>query len=141
MTRKIFAAVLALAAGACADLNYNAPTAWQGQLAPTTLEDVGGSVAAAYQGVSIEAGLDLHGAPNTSYGWQINRGTCAAPGQMVGGRGSYPDVNTNDIGTGRLERTFINSSLNDGGAYHAVLVRAADRTVILACGALEQLEF
>jgi hypothetical protein len=141
MTRKILAAVLALAAGACADLNYNSPTAWQGQLASTTAEGVTGSVAAAYQGVSIEAGLDLLGAPNTSYGWQINRGTCAAPGQMVGGRGSYPDVNTTEIGTGRLERTFINSSLNDGGSYHAVIVRASDRSVILACGNLDQLEF
>lgn len=142
MPRNLLAAaVLALAAGACADLNYNQPAAFQGDLAATTAELVTARVAAVYEGLNIEAGMDLTGSPSTAYGWQINRGTCASPGGLVGGRGSYPDVTTSDLGIARVERTFINSTLEPGGTYHAVILRASDRTVVLACGNLQEVEF
>lgn len=131
---------LALLLTACA-LDVNLPTAWQATLLPTTPEDVRGSVAAATVGPSTEAGIDMEGAPNTIYGWQINQGTCASPGAMVGGLGNYPDVETGGGGLGRLERTFVGERLQEGRRYHAVIVRGSDRSVVLSCGDLTRPTF
>ena len=132
---------VALLLSACADLAANVPIALQGALLPTTAANVSGSVAAASAGPSTEAGIDVTGAPNTVYGWQVNQGTCASPGAMLGGLGNYPAVETDGAGAGRLQRTFIGAQLRRGARYHAVIVQESDRSVVLACGNLEAPSF
>ena len=82
--------------------------------------------------------IDITGAEATRYGWQINNGTCAEPGPVVGGRGNYPDVTTDADGRGTIERTFVSEVLTSDREYHAVIVDAATRQTIIACGDLEQ---
>lgn len=118
------------------------PSAWQAELTPTTAENVRGQVAAAsLPQPSLETGMDVEGAPQTTYGWQINRGTCSQPGAMLGGRANYPDVKTNDAGLGRVERTFVSGRLEEGNSYHAVIVNGTNRSLILACGEMQQQSF
>ena len=53
-----------------------------------------------------------------------------------------PDVILLPIGgVARLERTYISASLSENGTYHAVLGDATDRSVVLACGDLERVQF
>lgn len=132
---------LAVLLAACND-PLGIPSAWQAVLTPTTAQDVRGQVAAAsLPQPSLETGMDVQGAPTTTYGWQINHGTCSQPGGMLGGRANYPDVQTNGAGTGRVERTFVSGRLEEGDDYHAVIVRGNDRSVILACGEMVQQAF
>jgi hypothetical protein len=132
---------LAVLLAACSD-PLGIPSAWQAALTPTTAENVRGQVAAAsLPQPSLETGMDVEGAPQTTYGWQINRGTCAQPGAMLGGRANYPDARTNDAGLGRVERTFVSGRLEEGNAYHAVIVNSTNRSLILACGEMEQQSF
>lgn len=140
MTRCVPLAAAVLLA-ACND-PLGLPSAWQAVLSPTTAEGVRGQVAAASLAQpSIETGIDVEGAPLTTYGWQINEGTCTQPGAMIGGRANYPDVQTDDFGRGRVERTFVSGRLEPGRAYHAVILRGSDRSVVLACGDMEQQTF
>lgn len=132
---------LAVLVAACSD-PLGIPSAWQAVLTPTTADDVRGQVAAAsLPQPSLETGMDMEGAPQTTYGWQINRGTCSQPGAMLGGRANYPDVTTNDAGLGRVERTFVSGRLEEGNAYHAVIVSSTDRSRVLACGEMQQQTF
>lgn len=132
---------LAVLLAACSD-PLGIPSAWQAELTPTTAANVRGQVAAAsLPQPSLETGMDVEGAPQTKYGWQINRGTCAQPGIILGGRANYPDVTTNDAGLGRVERTFVSGRLEEGNAYHAVIVSSADRSIVLACGEMVQQTF
>lgn len=125
-------------AAACADITYTAPMAFEAQLQNRTGDGVTGKVAAVTQHRNTQAGLDVNGQEATTYGWQINNGTCTEPGPIVGGRGNYPDVTTNAQGLGTIERTFVADLLVTDREYHAVLVDAATRQTIIACGELEQ---
>lgn len=137
--RVSLAAALLLAA--CSD-PLGLPSAWRAVLEPTTAEGVRGQVAAASLAQpSLETGIDVQGAPETTYGWQLNEGTCAQRGAMLGGRANYPDVTTDGAGLGRVERTFVSGRLEEGRAYHAVILRGSDRSVVLACGNMEQQTF
>lgn len=138
---KRISLTLAVLLAACDD-PLGTPSAWQAVLTPTTAAGVRGQVAAASLAQpSLETGIDVQGAPQTTYGWQINHGTCARPGAMLGGRANYPDVRTGDAGLGRVERTFVSGRLLKGGEYHAVIVDSSDRSVILACGEMVQQTF
>lgn len=138
-----FAALLALSAlAACSDITYQAPVAWNGTLLPRNDSDVTGTVAAVSQGrTNTEAGLDVVGAASTTYGWQINRGTCTSPGAILGGRGAYANVTTNNNGDGTVPSAFISALMPRGEEFHAVIVDAQNRSLILACGNLTALSF
>jgi hypothetical protein len=138
-----FAPVLLLAAlAACSDINYQAPVAWQGSLLPRTDAEVTGSVAAVSQGRrQTQAGIEVNGPLNTTLGWQINLGTCDAPGAILGGRGAYADFTTNETGVGRISNTFISALMPPDGQFHAVVVDPDNRSVIVACGNLERASF
>jgi hypothetical protein len=135
--------LLTLAAlAACSDVTYQAPVAWGGTLLPRNESGVTGSVAAVSQGRSnTEAGIDVVGADNTVYGWQINSGTCASPGSILGGRGAYANVTTNSNGDGTVASTFISALMPEGGEFHAVIVDAQNRSLILACGDMTEAAF
>lgn len=134
-TRLIAAFTLATAA-ACSDITHTEAVALQGRLTSRTEDGVFGQAAAVSQFRNTEAGIDVTGASLTTYGWQINHGTCAQPGPILGGRGNYPDVTTTDRGTGQIQRTFVSEILRDGEEYHGVIVDAATRKIVLACGDL-----
>ena len=137
------ALLLALAAlAACSEITYQAPVAWRGTMLPRNDSGVTGSVAAVSQGRNnTEAGMDVDGNPGTTYGWQINRGTCASPGPILGGRGAYANVTTNASGEGTIETTFIAALMPRDEQFHAVVVDAQSRTTILACGDLAEASF
>ncbi|HEX5869586.1 MAG TPA: hypothetical protein VFY65_04160 [Longimicrobium sp.] len=142
MYRRFAALLLLASATACGDLTYQAPVAWRGTLLPRTDAGVTGSVAAVSQGRrQTEAGFEMDGASNTTYGWAINTGTCANPGGVLGGRGAYADVATNNSGEGRIESTFVSALMAPGEQFHAVIVNATNRSLILACGDLEEAAF
>lgn len=136
------AVLLALSAlAACGDITYQAPVAWNGTLLPRNDSGVTGTVAAVSQGRrNTEAGLDVVGDANTTYGWQINEGTCSAPGPILGGRGAYANVTTNNNGDGTVEFTFISALMPSGSQFHAVILNS-QRTVILACGDMAEATF
>jgi hypothetical protein len=127
---------------ACSDVTYQPQTAFSANVLPLSTPPVRATVAAVSQGRrETRAGIELTGAGGTTYGWQINEGTCATPGPMLGGRGAYPDVVTNAGGGGEVNQTFIAGLMRRGDSYHAVIVDAATRANILACGNFEQLQF
>jgi hypothetical protein len=138
-----FAAMLLLASmSACSDLTYQAPVAWQGGLLPRNESGITGSVAAVSQGRrQTEAGIDMDGPGSSTFGWQINRGTCSNPGAILGGRGAYADITTSSSGEGRIESTFISALMATGEQFHAVIVDKDNRSLILACGDLEEAAF
>ncbi|HEX2206343.1 MAG TPA: hypothetical protein VHG93_01570 [Longimicrobium sp.] len=139
MYRPFAALFLLASAAACSDITYQAPVAWQGGLLPRTEDGITGSVAAVSQGRrQTEAGIDLDGRANATYGWQINTGTCTSPGPILGGRGAYANIVTNSSGEGRIVSTFISALMEPGEQFHAVIVDAENRSLILACGNLEQ---
>ncbi|HEX6368086.1 MAG TPA: hypothetical protein VF006_04075 [Longimicrobium sp.] len=138
-----FAVLLLLASSAaCSDLTYQAPTAWRGTLLPRTEAGITGSVAAVSEGRrQTQAGFEMDGTAGTTFGWQMNHGTCANPGPILGGRGAYANVTTNASGEGRVESTFISVLMSPGEQFHAVIVDAQNRSLILACGDLEEASF
>lgn len=142
MYRSLAALLLLTSAAACSDLTYQAPIAWRGTLLPRTDLGVTGSVAAVSQGRrQTEAGFEMDGPANSTFGWAIQTGTCDDPGAVLGGRGAYADITTNSSGEGRIESTFVSALMSEGEQFHAVIVAANNRALILACGDLEQASF
>lgn len=142
---KPFAALaLTLAVSACSDITNQSPVAFQGTLAGTIGgQSFTGSVAVASQGRnSTEAGIEVVlPTAGTKVGWQINEGTCASPGEIVGGRGAYVDLTAGNDRVARVERTFISGRLSAEGRYHAVVLEPVNRTTVLGCGNLERVQF
>lgn len=143
-TRSLTLALFCTLGAAClGDSTYQPPTAYRARLLPTMAgSSISGTVDAVSQGRrETAAGLNAVGELDTKYGWQINEGSCAQPGPMLGGRGGYPDFTTDDEGRGRVNETFIVGLIERERPYHAVIVDATTRTTILACGDFERLTF
>lgn len=140
---KRFTAVLLVLAGtaACIDSTFQPPVAFQADLTPVGAETITGSVAAVSQGRASEAGITVRlGQAGRIVGWEIRLGTCASGGERLGGRGAYPDLTGDSSGGANVERTPINESMDADGRYHAVVVNAADRSVVLACANLVKVQ-
>jgi hypothetical protein len=144
MFKPYAALALTLFVSACSDITNQSPVAFQGTIAGTVGgQSFTGSVAVASQGRNAtEAGIEVVlPTAGTKVGWQINEGTCANPGEIVGGRGAYVDLTAGNDRIARVERTFISGRLTADGRYHAVVVNSTDRTVVLGCGNLERVQF
>jgi hypothetical protein len=140
---KRFTAVLLVLAGtaACIDTAFQEPVAFQANLVPVGAETISGSVAAVSQGRASEAGITARlGQAGRMVGWEIRMGTCASGGERLGGRGAYPDLTGDATGAANVERTPINETMDADARYHAVVVNAADRSVVLACANLVQVQ-
>jgi hypothetical protein len=131
-----------VALGACNEpLTYPGSVPFEATLAPVgTTSTITGVVSAVSQGrsttqtaIGIEGGL-----PATRYAWRIVNGTCAAPGTVVGGGGSYPDFTTSSDGSGSLVGAFVNALLLRDAPYAALVYGGANRDQIVACGPLEE---
>lgn len=140
-TRLLLLALAAAPAGGCIDVTYEDPAAFSGTLVSTTPAGVSGQVAAVSQFRNTEAGIDVKADGPGVFGWQIRHGTCASPGEIVGGSGNYPDVTTGASGTGTVERSFISERLDRERQYHAVIVDVQTRQTVLACGTLDRRTF
>jgi hypothetical protein len=136
----------ALAAGflglaACgSDLVYPGDVPFQANLLPVGGSGVVGTVSAVSQGrntTELGVGID-GGVANTAYGWRIVTGTCAAPGAVVGGVGSYPVFTTDNQGSGSVVGAFINVLLLRDTPYAAAVYGGANRDQMVACGPLEE---
>lgn len=142
MFRPLAVLLVLASAAACSDITYQAPVAWRGNLLPRTDAGITGSVAAVSEGRrQTLAGIEIDGPAGTTFGWQINTGTCAQPGAILGGRGAYADITTNSSGEGRIEETFISGLMPEDRDHHAVIVEANNRSLIHACGDLEVASF
>lgn len=135
-------------AGCLGDPVYQPPTAFRARVLAVGGGAVNGTVETISQGRGdTEAGLNAVGEPSTTYGWQINKGTCAQPGAVLSGQSVYPDFTTtapdtiNPGGRGRVDRIYIARLMTPDEAYHAVIVNAGARSTILACGDFERLRF
>lgn len=145
MKRRNFARLAALGAAmglaACSDpLTYPGGVPFEATLAPVNNSGITGVVSAISQGrnttqtaISIDNGM-----PETRYAWRILEGTCAAPGALVGGAGSYPDITTNTTGAASLVGAFLNVLLLRDTPYAAVVYGGANRDQLVACGPLEE---
>lgn len=123
-------------AAACVPDASPGPTTWEAVLSSGGL--LTGTVAAVSTEQRIEAAISIAGAqPDSTYAWQLREGTCAAPGDLVGGRAVYPTLTANDAGTATAE-TVIAGTLQPDGTYHAALLTGTESAVRLACGALER---
>jgi hypothetical protein len=143
LTRSLTAALFCtLGAGCLGESTFQPPTAFRARVLPTAGNDVTGTVEAVSQGrQDTRAGLNVVGELNARYGWQINQGSCAQPGPILGARGAYPDFTTNGEGRGRVNETFIAGLIDRDEPYHAVIVDPANRATILACGNFDRLQF
>jgi len=146
-----------LGAGCLGDPAYQPPTPLRARLVPVGGSTVVGTVEAISQGRGdTEAGLNIVGRPSTTYGWQINQGTCEQPGAVLGGVAVYPDFRTasdtiasdtvaSDTtrrpGRGRVDRIYIARLMARDQDYHAIIVNADTRSIILACGNFDRIRF
>jgi hypothetical protein len=141
--RVVLAALLALGAAGCSDINYQAPTAWRADILPVGPVDQGvaGSSAAASQGRrTTEAGISIDGQAGATYSWRINQGTCASPGPLLGGQGAYPSFTAEADGEGEVQRTFISALMETGEQYHVTVLLAGGNTIV-GCGDYNELSF
>jgi hypothetical protein len=139
IVRRTTLAAGLLALAACADeLVYPGGVPFQANLLPVGGSGIAGTISAVSQGrntTEIGVGID-GGQPSTTYAWRIHNGTCAAPGAVVGGVGSYPPFTTTTEGTGSVVGAFLNVLLLRGTPYAAAVYGGANRDQMVACGPL-----
>lgn len=140
-SRLLLIALAGAPAGACIEVTHEPPVVFSGSLLATTPAGVSGQVAVVTQFRNTEAGIDVRASGAGVFGWQINHGTCDSPGEIVSGRGNYPDVTTSAEGSGTVNRSFVSEQLNGDRQYHAVIVDAETRQTVLACGNLGRRTF
>ena len=125
---------------ACDSPTDPTPSVWEADLAPTSPAGVAGSIAAATQAGRTEASILIENAePATTYDWRINRGTCEEEGTIAGGQAVYPELTTDQNGSGTEETSFA-ELLQDNGAYAArvLLPASGGGGTVVACGELER---
>jgi hypothetical protein len=134
---------------ACTEpLTYPAPVPFQAELLPVSGSGITGVVSAISQGRNTtETAIGISGAQfSTRYAWRIHLGTCAAPGAVVGGAGSYPDFTTtarqteepDETASGSVVGAFLNVLLVRDTPYAAVVYGGANRDQVVACGPLDE---
>jgi hypothetical protein len=116
------------------DLGLQPATPFRAELQPVGGSGVQGSSAALSAGrSSSEAGIELIGAPLTTYGWEVRSGNCAGGGTLLGGVAAFRDLTTDNLGHGSIQRIFFSAVMSSSGQYHVVAL-TADRGTIVACG-------
>lgn len=140
------AAALLVAAG-CSNTAPTGPTtlsAWEGTLAPvlstspdSTLVLITGNIAALVREAGTEVGIGLQAFedPDLVMDWGLYTGLCDVPGDLLGARTDYPQVDQSQLdATAILEEKLV-----EGDTYY-VSVTDASTGQELACGNLSQTE-
>ena len=131
--------IVVCALAACSDAILPEITTWEGQLTPLTPQDrASGSVAAVANSGQTQTSIQiLGGQPGRSYAWRITTGSCAAPGDVVGGLAVYPVLTPGEEGTASAE-TILSRQLASDGSHAAWLYvqGPGGGETRVACGAL-----
>jgi hypothetical protein len=116
-------------------------TIWEADLVATG-EFVGltGSAAAVAEEARrrTEASIRIDGGPPSSVlPWRIRAGPCLVGGDVHGSPVSYPDLTTNELGSGSVD-TVLPQALRAGRTYSVEVWRGPADEQPIACGALNQ---
>lgn len=119
----------------CSTTTAPAFTAWEGTLSAMDPHDlIEGSVAVNSQRDRLNAGIQVNNAPSgQTLTWQLRSGTCAAPGDIVGGRAVYP-VLAPDVRGSATAEALVDRSLHTDGQYQASVLDTT--AAVIACGPL-----
>jgi hypothetical protein len=127
--------------GGCRDISGPVSTAWEGELQPTGLLPLQGSVAVVSRLGRSETSIRISGAePGATYSWRIRSGSCQDGGAVVGGTAVYPEIVADPSGTAE-GGTVLSRELDPGGTYAAWLfeVAAGPTEELIACGEILRL--
>lgn len=110
---------------------------WTGELEGATgYEQVEGDVEVKSKGSTFTAKIDVSGAAQGAYKWEVAGNTCADPGNRVGAAATYTDLNVGEGGTASRNVT-VTGTLNGTAKYHAAVFRVVDdERVNVACADL-----
>ncbi|MEK9501111.1 hypothetical protein [Gaopeijia maritima] len=91
----------------CGDTTAPLVTAWRATLTPVLPYAISGRAAALTQAGRTRVTISIEGAEiESSYAWRVERGTCAAPGALVGGVASYPPLEPGAGGSAEAEASL-----------------------------------
>lgn len=109
---------------------------WEGELIASGggFDSLRGSVAAISDSRRTQASIRIEGAEEERYLWRIRRGSCVAPGPVVGSLAAYRELLPDNSGGATVNAT-LSEPMPAGSSYHAILVRGSDESTA-ACGAL-----
>ena len=112
---------------------------WTGELEGATgYEQVEGDVEVKSKGSTFTAKIDVTGAAQGAYRWEVAGGTCAQPGSRVGAAAAYTNLDVGQEGTASRNVT-VTGTLNGTSTYHAAVFRMVDDArVDVACADLER---
>lgn len=126
--------------GSCSDATGPILTFWEGDLDPIRPSFVGGRVVAVTQHGRTLAGIAIEdGEPGVTYGWRIDSGTCAEPGEIQGGPVAYPPLLPGQSGSASAE-TSLSALFKSGRRFagRVFLTLAGGSEQIVACGNLDE---
>lgn len=101
----LLAGLAALAS--CGDTTAPLVTAWRATLTPVLPYAISGRAAALTQAGRTRVTISIEGGEmEDRYSWRVERGTCAAPGALVGGVASYPPLEPGTGGSADAEASI-----------------------------------
>ena len=127
----------AVLVASCSEVVLPLVTAWEGSVEALTPGGPRGFLAVVSQAGRAQTSLQLtRGEAGTAYAWTIRTGSCAAPGDIVGGSAVYPRL-TADADGEADGGTTLSRELSPDGAYAGwILLPSGGAEAPVACGAL-----
>lgn len=138
LSRPITGFAIALLAAGCGDATGPLVTTWQATFSATLAQPLSGRAAALTQAGRTQATISIENAdPDTEYDWRINRGSCGAPGALLGGTASYPPLLTGTGGSASAEAA-LSELFQPGDTFVVRVLTAAGSEV--SCATLVQID-
>jgi hypothetical protein len=129
----------AVVTGSCSDAVIPLITTWEGSLEALKPGGPRGSLAVISQPGRAQTSLQLiQGRANATYSWRIKSGSCAAPGDIVGGVASYPQLTAGDDGAVSGQTTLSRELSPDGSFAGWIYEASAVGEPPVACGDLRR---
>jgi hypothetical protein len=100
--------------------------------------DIEGIAAVSAVATSFDAAIEIANAEaDAVFAWHVADGTCAEPGDRIGGADRYPDLEVEEDGTAAAEAD-VTAALDEEEDYIvSVLDESGAEPVVVACGTLE----
>lgn len=119
---------------ACNAATGPAMTAWQGAFNTDRSPDaIGGDVAVVSTNL-LHASIQINNAPaGAILTWELRSGSCAQPGNILGGRAEYPAMSPGASGSAGAE-AFVDATMRPDGRYEAAVLDTTRS--VLACADL-----
>lgn len=115
------------------------PVEWEAAVAGDgEFEDIEGVAAVSAVATSFDAAIEIANAEaDAVFAWHVADGTCAEPGDRIGGADRYPDLEVEADGTAAAEAD-VTAALDEEEDYIvSILDESGAEAVIVACGTLE----